>query len=146
MNKLTLTISGPQNAGKSTLARLIATELRWLGVEVEVKGAVSQPGPAERLRERVKVEIEVEREEIMPKPVTPFEKWMHTEDYGDREQLQRCWNKAQEGLTVALETTAGKTRHECAAQIEGLQSPEHEPGVNETLVWAAKNIRGGGTF
>lgn len=28
--------------------------------------------------------------------VETFEEWLQREDYGDREQLKRCWEKAQE--------------------------------------------------
>jgi hypothetical protein len=64
MNTLTVKITGPANAGKSTLAKMVVDALTELGVEVEVRGEiVGSPAPPSTLRSLVKVVVEVGREE-----------------------------------------------------------------------------------
>jgi ABC-type multidrug transport system ATPase subunit len=63
MNTLTVKITGPKDAGKSTLAKMVVDALKDLGVEVEVRGEiVSMPSPPSTLRSLVKVVVEVGRE------------------------------------------------------------------------------------
>lgn len=75
------------------------------------------------------------------------ERWFYVTRYKELpDGVIQALGNSKVDITDQIGPLLKRERQACAAQIEGLQSPEHKPGVNETLVWAAKNIREGDVF
>jgi len=57
------------------------------------------------------------------------------------DSLKRHSAKMKQSRQEEIDAAVLAEREACATVVEGLQSPDHDEGVNETLLWVAKNIR-----